>query len=88
MTTGRLWTSLVIIFASLISAPGLARAQTPDPVATFQLPPLIVTAQKEPAGAQDLPVSLTTFTEQSLRNADARIVSDLFGFPRGDAVTR
>jgi iron complex outermembrane recepter protein len=77
MTTGRLCTSLVIIFASLISAPGLARAQTPDPVATFQLPPLIVTAQKEPAGAQDLPVSLTTFTKQSLRDTDARIVSDL-----------
>jgi len=77
MTTARLCTSLVIIFASLISAPGLARAQTPDPVATFQLPPLIVTAQKEPAGAQDLPVSLTTFTKQSLRDTDARIVSDL-----------
>ena len=78
MTTGRPCTSLAIIFASLISAPGLTQAQTPDPVPTFQLPPLIVTAQKEPAGAQDLPISLTTFTEQSLRNSDARIVSDLF----------
>src|SRR5688572_12168712 len=77
MTTGRLWTSLAIILVSLISAPSLAQSQTPDPVATFQLPPLIVTAQKEPAGAQDLPISLTTFTEQSLRNSDARIVSDL-----------
>jgi len=77
MTTGRLCTSLAIIFASLISAPYLAQAQTPDPVPTFQLPPVIVTAQKEPAGAQDLPVSLTTFTEQTVRNSAARIVSDL-----------
>jgi iron complex outermembrane recepter protein len=69
--------SLATIFAASISAPSLVQAQTPDPVATFQLPPLIVTAQKEPAGAQDLPISLTTFTEQSLRNADAKIVSDL-----------
>jgi len=69
--------SLAIIFAALISAPSLAQAQTPDPVATFKLPPVIVTAQKEPAGAQDLPISLTTFTQQTLRNSDARIVSDL-----------
>jgi len=77
MTTGRLCASLGIIFAALISAPSLARAQTPDPVPTFQLPPVIVTAQKEPAGAQDLPVSLTAFTAPTLRNSDARIVSDL-----------
>src|SRR5688572_29493802 len=77
MTSCRLCMSLAIIFAASVSAPSLAQAQTPDPVATFQLPPLIVTAQKEPAGAQDLPISLTTFTEQSLRNADAKIVSDL-----------
>ena len=76
MTTGRLCTSLAIIFAWLISAPGLARAQTPDPVPTFQLPPVIVTAQKEPAGAQDLPVSLTTFTAQTLRKIRRRQLGD------------
>src|SRR4026207_1503366 len=77
MTTGRLCASLGIILGALMPAPGRARTPPPPPVPTFQLPPVIVTAQKEPAGAQDLPVSLTTFTAQTLRNSGARIVSDL-----------
>jgi iron complex outermembrane receptor protein len=56
--------------------PDLALAQAP--AASFQLPPLIVTAQKETAPAQELPVSLSTFAEQTLRNSGATIVSDLF----------
>ena len=76
MTIGRRCQSLAIIFASLMSVPGLARAQTP--AATFQLPPLIVTAQKEAAQAQELPVSLSGFSQQSIRDAGATVVSDLF----------
>jgi iron complex outermembrane receptor protein len=60
----------------MIALPGRTLAQTPT--ATFQLPPLIVTAQKEAADAQGLPVSLTPFSEQTIRNSGATIVSDLF----------
>ena len=56
--------------------PSLAQAQAP--AASFQLPPIIVTAQKESANAQDLPVSLSTVTQQTLRDSAATIVSDLF----------
>ncbi len=56
--------------------PNLVQAQTP--AATFQLPPLIVTAQKEAAPAQELPVSLSGFGQQSIRDAGANVVSDLF----------
>jgi iron complex outermembrane receptor protein len=42
------------------------------------LPTIIVTAQKEAAEAQDLPVSVTTFTQQMLRDRRADVVSDLF----------
>ena len=58
-------------------APGVARAQSqPSPVASFQLPPLTVTAQKEPADAQTLPVSLTAVSQGVLREAGVEIVSD------------
>jgi iron complex outermembrane receptor protein len=77
MTTRRPHTTLAaVILALFIFVPSLVQAQAP--AASFQLPPLIVTAQKEAAEAQDLPVSLTTFTDQSLRNTGATIVSDLF----------
>jgi iron complex outermembrane receptor protein len=56
--------------------PSPAEAQAP--AATFQLPPVIVTAQKESANAQDLPVSLSAVTQQTLRDSGATIVSDLF----------
>jgi iron complex outermembrane receptor protein len=76
MTTRRRYALLALIFAILIPVPSLAQAQAP--AATFQLPPLIVTAQKEAADAQGLPVSLTPFSEQTIRNTGATIVSDLF----------
>ena len=60
----------------LLLAPGIAKGQTP--AATFQLPPLIVTAQKEATQAQELPVSLTGFNAQTLRDSGAMVVSDLF----------
>jgi outer membrane receptor protein involved in Fe transport len=76
MTSRRLYTSLAVLFVFLVGVPGLAQAQAP--AVSFQLPPLIVTAQKEAADAQGLPVSLTPFSEQTLQNTGATIVSDLF----------
>jgi iron complex outermembrane recepter protein len=51
-------------------------SQTAQPAASFQLPTLIVTAQKEPADAQSLPLSLTTVAKPTLQNAGIEIVSD------------
>ena len=81
MSTSR-YAGLILVFAVLV-VPSLARAQAPSsqsgqPAATFQLPTLIVTAQKEAAQAQDLPVSLTTVAQPTLRDTGASIVSDLF----------
>jgi iron complex outermembrane receptor protein len=60
----------------LLFVPAIATGQAP--AATFQLPPVIVTAQKEATQAQEVPVSLTTFTEQTLRNSGAMVVGELF----------
>jgi len=76
MTIRRLHTSFALIFAPLIFVPNPARAQAP--AASFQLPPLVVTAQKEAAEAQDLPVSLTGFNQQTLRDSGTTVVGDLF----------
>jgi iron complex outermembrane receptor protein len=80
----RRFQSFALILAGLLSlVPRLALAQAGSsqpgqPAAAFQLPPLVVTAQKEAADAQDLPVSLTTVTQQTLRDSGATVVSDLF----------
>ena len=76
MTVTRLNASIVGICAFMIALPSLTQAQAP--AATFQLPPLIVTAQKEAADPQGLPVSLTPFSERTLRDSRATTVSDLF----------
>jgi iron complex outermembrane receptor protein len=63
----------------LLTLPAWAQSgtsQTGQPAATFQLPPLIVTAQKEPADPQSLPLSLTTVGRQTLENAGIQIVSE------------
>ncbi len=77
MTRLRWYASIAPILAAIIATPGVVQAQAP--AATFQLPPVIVTAQKEAADAQGLPVSLTPFSEQALRDSGATVVSDLFG---------
>jgi iron complex outermembrane recepter protein len=77
MTTRRFSSSVGILSALVVLlSSSVVRGQAP--AATFQLPPLIVTAQKEAAEAQELPVSLATFNQQTLRNSGAAIVSDLF----------
>jgi iron complex outermembrane recepter protein len=62
----------------LLTSVAWAQSGTPQaaPAATFQLPPIIVTAQKEPADAQSLPLSLTTVARPMLQNAGVQIVSD------------
>jgi iron complex outermembrane receptor protein len=77
-------TSLAVITvavssAFLLASPAWAQSgtsQTGQPAATFQLPPLIVTAQKEPADPQALPLSLTTVARPTLQNAGIQIVSE------------
>lgn len=46
------------------------------PAGSFQLPPVLVTAQKEPADPKSLPVSVTTVTATELRDRGATTVSD------------
>ena len=54
-----------------------ARAQS---VIRFTVPPITVTAQKEPADPQTLPVSVTAVSHDTLEDADVRSVSDAAGY--------
>lgn len=71
--------ALACLAAAFIPSPTLAQsAGTPSataaaqqPVGPFKLPPIIVTAQKEPADAQRLPVSLTTVSDATIADAGA-----------------
>ena len=69
--------TLVIVcsFSSLVRAQSSSQ-QGSQPVASFQLPPVIVTAQKEPADAQTVPISVTPVAKSTLQNAGIEIVSD------------
>jgi len=63
------------VLTSIASAQS-GSSQANPPAATFQLPPLIVTAQKEPADPQGLPLSVTTVAKPTLQNAGINIVSE------------
>jgi iron complex outermembrane receptor protein len=54
--------------------PSAAAAQSP--AATITLPPVIVTAQKEPADLQRLPLSATGVLKDTIEGAGVRIASD------------
>jgi iron complex outermembrane receptor protein len=58
------------------SAPAQA---TPSPAGTFALPTVVVTAQKEPADPQDLPLSVTTVSADVIGEAGTDIISDVAG---------
>ncbi len=68
------------VFVIVLSAAGLSLAVAAPVLAqnppTVTLPEVTVTAQKEPAKAQDLPVSLTAITAGMLERAGVSIVSD------------
>ena len=50
--------------------------QAPQPANRVTLPPVTVTAQKEPADAQQLPVSVTTVLQQTLEDAGITAISE------------
>jgi iron complex outermembrane receptor protein len=58
---------------ALVSSVTPALAQTPPAIT---LPTVIVTAQKEPADVQTLPASVTAVTDDTLKDAEVRVVSD------------
>lgn len=60
------------VFCAAIAVPAVAQTQPP----TVTLPDVTVTAQKEPAKAQDLPISVTAITAGMLERAGVSIVSD------------
>ena len=51
--------------------------QPPAAAGTFQLPPVIVTAQKEAADLKTVPVSVTAVPDRVVRESGATIVSDV-----------
>ena len=67
-----------LVAGFLVLVPVTARAQgTPAGQAgPFQLPPVTVTAQKEPADAQTLPVSVTALSSEGLAEAGVGLVRD------------
>jgi len=64
------------LLGALSFGPARAQAQAP-PAGSFQLPPVIVTAQKETADLKNVPVSVSAVPERVLRDAGAAIVSDV-----------
>lgn len=61
----------VCLFVCFITASAVSAQSV-----TIQLPPLTVIAQKEPADAQDVPVSVTGIPWQTLEDAGIRVVHD------------
>jgi iron complex outermembrane receptor protein len=89
-SAGRYWlvsrpAALACLAAVFIPSPALGQSAgttqgaptaTQQPVGRFKLPPIIVTAQKEPADAQTLPVSLTTVSDTAIATAGATTVRE------------
>lgn len=65
----------IVLTAGLLAVTNTA-TPAEDPNAILGLPAVTVTAQKEPAGAQTIPVSVTPVTENTLQDADVRSVKD------------
>jgi iron complex outermembrane recepter protein len=68
-------------FCVAVALPAFAQQpqQTPppdDPLMRVTVPPVTVTAQKEPADLQKLPISVTAVTEEMIERAGIHIVSD------------
>ena len=76
----RLSTALLALLTAARMAPAAPDAGNPNsPQETnspTRLPPVTVTAQKQPADLQSLPVSVTAVTPETLRDADVRLVKD------------
>jgi iron complex outermembrane receptor protein len=66
-----------------LTTPLAASAQQPPqavPIPTFTSPPVIVTAQKEPADARRLPVSVTAVSGETVAGVGFGTISDAVGF--------
>ena len=63
---------LLVLMPVMAGAQGTPAAQA----GPFQLPPVTVTAQKEPADAQTLPVSVTALSSEGLADAGVNLVRD------------
>ncbi len=77
MTVSRIVRVLSVV--SLAASPALAQTtgtQNPPATERVTLPEVTVTAQKEPAKAQDLPVSVTAITSGMLERAGVTIISE------------
>src|SRR5262245_53403324 len=61
---------------AVLVCPSIAYAQAQQPVGPVQMPPVTVTAQKEPAETQKLPVSVTAIGADGLTHAGVSIVSE------------
>ncbi|MFN2446489.1 MAG: TonB-dependent receptor [Vicinamibacterales bacterium] len=72
------WTSTSSTFAQTSTSSGTAgqASQPSSPPLRITVPPLTVTAQKEPADPQSLPVSVTTVSSDTLRGAGIVEVSE------------
>src|SRR5947209_6690246 len=74
-----LFSSLLIVLAAMTNS--LAADSTPPTSAETtnspaRLPSVTVTAQKQPAPVEGLPVSVTAVTAETLHDADVRLVRD------------
>ncbi|MGH9387331.1 MAG: TonB-dependent receptor [Vicinamibacterales bacterium] len=68
-------TSSATLLLLIVTAAGSAFAQGTTPP-SVTLPPVIVTAQKEPADVRTVPASVTAVTGDTIANAGVRVVND------------
>ena len=67
---------LALVIAVTLSAAAAASAQQPGSSVTIQLPTVNVSAQKEPADVQRVPVSVTPVIGQTIRDAGLDVITD------------
>jgi iron complex outermembrane recepter protein len=67
--------ALAAFFTTLLAQASPVDAQAPDPL-RITVPPVVVTAQKEPADPQKLPVSVTTVGKDTLVGENLTSISD------------
>jgi iron complex outermembrane receptor protein len=65
-----------LLFVAWAMPAGAQTPSTPQPLSTFVLPPVIVTAEKMPADARDLPVSVTAVSGSLLESAGITSISE------------
>jgi len=75
LTSSR-WTLVFSVACATCVTPSGAAAQSSQPPAQVTLPPVTVTAQKEPADPQTLPISLTAVPLDSLWNGGMTTIGE------------